>query len=280
MSELKILACQIMVPQTRNAAARDAHLSAVAAQISAHAQPGQFDLIVLPELSSIEYSSDAFARLDELEEPLAGPSYDVFSDLARNLKTTISYGFPHRGHRGRHISQGVMGPDGGLIGRYDKIHIAEFGTSAEAAHFSPGDGLLIVEIAGFQIAPIICYDIRFPMLTERLRAAGCDLVLQSAAYGRDFSFDSWHDFARTRSIETQMAWLGLNRAGPDWGGSIWIPDGLAADRPAPLGTEETFFPITLSRADLDTARARMPISRDRRSDYEALALRKRGVSEA
>ncbi|MEM7178263.1 MAG: carbon-nitrogen hydrolase family protein, partial [Pseudomonadota bacterium] len=219
MTSLRLLACQIEIPETRSAAARDKHLDQLEQKILAHAAPEQYDLIVLPELSSIEYSEAAFKALDQLEEPLAGPSYDMVSDLARRLKSVISFGFPHRGARGRHISQGIMGPDGGLIGRYDKIHIAQFGASAEAPYFSAGESLLTVDVAGFRIAPLICYDIRFPGLTERLRKADVDLVIQSGAYGRDFSYSSWHAFARVRAIENQIAWLGLNRAGAFWGGS-------------------------------------------------------------
>ncbi|MBY8975258.1 carbon-nitrogen hydrolase family protein [Rhodobacteraceae bacterium NNCM2] len=273
MTEIKILACQIDIPRTRSAAERDAHLAALGEKIKAHAERGQFDLIVLPELSSIEYSKEAFKRLKDLEEPLAGPSYDLFSDLARQLETAISFGFPHRAARGRHISQGIMGPDGGLLGRYDKLHIAQFGDSAEAAHFKPGDSLLTVEIAGFRIAPIICYDIRFPGLSERLRAAGVDIVIQSGAYARDFSFHSWHDFVRTRAIETQMAWLGLNRAGPGWGGSIWVPDGTAPDATRVFGDAETFWPLTLTREALDAARERMPLATDRRGDYATMKIK-------
>ncbi|MEM9371153.1 MAG: carbon-nitrogen hydrolase family protein, partial [Pseudomonadota bacterium] len=180
--------------------------------------------------------------------------------------------------RGRHISQGVMGPDGGLIGRYDKLHIAEFGDSAESAHFSPGDRLLTVDIAGFRVAPMICYDIRFPLLAERLRDAEVDVVLHAGAYSRDFSFESWHTFARTRAIETQMAWLGLNRAGDDWGGSIWVPDGTDPDSVETMGNHEVFWEISLTRSTLDATRSRMPIAADRRDDYAKLPLQSRGLS--
>ncbi len=273
MNALRILACQIAVPKIRDASARDAHLENLARLIAANASPCAQDVIVLPELSSIEYSDDAFDRLALLEEPLQGPSFRRFSELAAKLRTTIVYGFPRRGENGRHICQAAVGPDGRLLGWYDKLHIAQFGASAEAAHFQPGDKLFVFEVAGFKLAPMICYDIRFADLAARLAAEGVDVVLQSGAYYRDVSFHSWRPFVVTRAIENSVAWLGLNRAGENWGGSIWCP-GYADDQTPEdvLGREETFWRVELPANFKAAAASRLPFQRDRRNDYSQLSV--------
>ncbi|MEM9097319.1 MAG: carbon-nitrogen hydrolase family protein [Pseudomonadota bacterium] len=278
MVDLRILACQIEVPRTRSAAERDAHLAILSEKIQNVAEPEQYDLIVLPELSSIEYSEDAFRVLDQLEEPLAGPSYDIFSDLARRLKATFVYGFPHRGPRGRHISQGIMGPDGGLIGRYDKLHIAGGPRSGEVPHFIPGERILVFVINGFRIAPIICYDLRFAPLAERLRQAGVDLVLQCAAQSKQFAFQGWHEMILTRAMETEMAWLGLNRAGGDWGQSIWVDRGQSMVDAQVLDTREQAWSLTLSYNALAIARTQSNLAPKRLGDYQSLPIKeyKRG----
>ncbi|MEM9045158.1 MAG: carbon-nitrogen hydrolase family protein [Pseudomonadota bacterium] len=278
MADLRILACQIEVPQTRTTADRDQHLATLSKKIQSVAETDQYDLIVLPELSSIEYSDEAFKVLDDLEEPLAGPSYDMVSDLARKLKSTVVYGFPHRGPKGRHISQGVMGPDGGLIGRYDKMHIAGGIRSGEVPHFIPGDRLLVFEINGFRVAPIICYDLRFAPLAERLRQAGVDLVLQCAAHSTKFAFQAWHETLLTRALETEMAWLGVNRAGEDWGRSIWVAGGQSMADTQVLDTREQAWSVTLSYNALAIAKTKSNLEAKRFADYTSLPVKeyKRG----
>lgn len=280
MAGLRLVACQIAIPPTRDAAARDAHLDRVRRLIAQSAAPGAQDVIVLPELSAIEYSDAAFDCLDRLEEPLDGPSFRCFAELARRLDTAIVYGFPRRGDRGRHICQAAVGPDGALLGWYDKLHIAQFGASTEAAHFQPGDKLFAFDIAGFRLAPLICYDIRFADLATRLAAAGVDVVLQSGAYYRDISFHSWRPFVVTRAMEQGLAWLGLNRAGPDWGGSIWCPGYADAETPEQvLGVEEALWRLELPRDFRARAAERLPFLRDRRDDYPRLPIQTASSSE-
>ncbi|MEM7236443.1 MAG: carbon-nitrogen hydrolase family protein [Pseudomonadota bacterium] len=273
MTELRILAYQISVPAIRSAAERDRHLEEVSRKIRSAAEPGQYDLIVLPELSSIEYSDAGFEALDQLEEPLAGPSYDTFSDLARHLKAAVVYGFPHRGPKGRHISQGVMGPDGGLIGRYDKLHIAGGTRTGETPHFVPGNHILVFEINGIRIAPLICYDLRFAPLADRLREAGVDLVLQCAAQSEEFAFQAWHEMILTRALETEMAWLGLNRAGDGWGRSIWMAGGRSMADAQTLDEGEQSWSLTLSVNALINARTGSNLGPQRRPDYAAIPIK-------
>ena len=70
----RILACQLAIPPIATAAERDRHLDQTAVKIGASLRREPADLVVLPELSSIDYSREAFERLDELAEPLRGSS--------------------------------------------------------------------------------------------------------------------------------------------------------------------------------------------------------------
>lgn len=278
MNALKLLACQAAIPETPDVAARDAHLAALAKRIRAEAAPGQYDLIVLPELSAIDYSRQAFSRLDILAEPLEGPSFEIFAALARALRATIVYGFPRRGEGGRfHIAQAAVGPEGELIGYYDKLHLAQFGASIEAGPFNAGEHLFIFEVKGLRVAPVICYDIRFPGLAARLAELDVDVVLQCSAYASDLSFHSWRPFVVTRAMEHGFAWLGLNRAGEGWGGSIWCPG--FADEAAPelvCGCKEQFLPLQLSVQFRSELVERIPMAQDRRQDYQTLPLKTSG----
>jgi len=270
---MQILAGQITIPATRNRADQLSHLSRLTERMRDACRQGVPDLIVLPELAAQEYGDDAFACLDDLDDDLAGPVVTTFSDLARELGTTIAFGMARRSNGRRHISQVLVGPDGRLAGVYDKLHCAQFGASGEAAHFSPGEGLLVTEIAGWRVGVVICYDLRFPDLARRLADAGAELILHPVAFTRDFSFTSWHAFVTTRAMENQLYWLSLNRAGDDWGQSLFCPPLVDGDHPSlAFGNDEQWQWLTLHKDELTAARTRLPLSRDRRDDLEALPL--------
>ena len=159
---MRLLACQIEVPEVTTKAARTAHVAGLAVRVSRHLVRAPADLVVLPELATISYSRESFGRLDELAEPLNGESFQAFSALAKAHGTTVCFGMP-RVEAGRYfISQVVAGPDGAYAGHYDKLHLAQYGASMEKEYFSRGDRLLVFEVAGLKAAPIICYDHRFP----------------------------------------------------------------------------------------------------------------------
>ncbi len=66
-----LLACQIDVPAMTTAAERDAHTDRVAAANDAELTPGGLvDLVVLPELGTLDYAHSCFDRIDEMAEPL------------------------------------------------------------------------------------------------------------------------------------------------------------------------------------------------------------------
>lgn len=270
---LHLLACQTKVPITADGPARDAHVAALCSRIGQTATTTSHDLIVMPELASIEYSDAAFARIDALTEPLDGPSFQQFAALAMTTKAVVVYGFARQSSAGPTICQAAVGPDGNLIGYYDKLHLAQFGASAETAAFVPGGHVFTFMVKGLKVALLICYDIRFSSIAARLAGESVDVVLQCSAYARDLSFHSWRHFVVTRAMENNIAWLGLNRAGEDWGGSIWCPGYADTDTPEQVfGTVEEFRPIDLPLDFRSQNAARLPFLRDGRTDYATLPV--------
>lgn len=269
---LTLMACQIDIPSTTSAAERDAHLKLTAANVSAQLDnvDKPIDLIVLPELSSIDYSRDAFARLDEIAEPLHGPSFETWRKVARDRGVHVSYGFARAAEGGPFISTGVVNPDGELVGHYDKLHLAQYGASMEKEYFNRGGHLFTFKVNGFRLAPIICYDIRIPELTRALVVDhGVDVVLHCGAYYRDESFHTWHAFAIARALENQVFFLSLNRAGETYGNSLfclpWQDENTPPENFAI--TDEDFRVLTLERATLDRARDEYTFLKDRLEDY-------------
>jgi nitrilase len=261
------------MPEVTRPGERRAHLARVAGRLTAALAEGPADLVVLPELTATGYSKAAFERLGELAEEPQGESAAILGEVAERHGVHLVFGIPRAGAEGVHITQVVLGPGGEVLGHYDKLHLAQYGASREKDHFRPGRHLFVFEAAGIKVAPIICYDIRFPELTRRLcLEQGADLILHSAAFFRDESFASWHSFVTTRAMENQVYVLSLNWAGEDYGASIFCPPWADEKTPpAVLGNEETFARFQVDPARLAEVRRGYGLREDR-LDYAALEV--------
>ncbi|HEX9583058.1 MAG TPA: carbon-nitrogen hydrolase family protein [Gammaproteobacteria bacterium] len=269
---VRVLACQLAIPQVDSAESRDAHLSKTAEKIARALDAQPADLVVLPELSSMSYSRHAFDRLGELAETPDGPSAEVFGALAARYRTHVAFGIARAGKKRVYISHVVMGPDGRRVGFYDKLHMAQFGASMEKDYFSPGEHLLIFKVGSVTVSIVICYDFRFPDLAATLcRDHGVRLVIHPVAFWRDGSFPSWHHLAIARAVENQVYFLSLNRAGETYGESVWCPpwvgDGLEPER---FGTEEAFRHFIVDNGVIERIRNEYPFAKDRLADYRGL----------
>ena len=274
MAGLKILACQIDVSASNTTSERDRHLDRVAADIRTRLQKRRHDLVVLPELSSIDYSRASFDNLDLLAEPLEGPSLERFGPLAREFGVTIVYGIPRRGVDAYYISQVVVDDSGDPIGYFDKLHLAQYGASMEKDYFSRGDHLFVFRHRGITIAPIICYDIRIPELTRTLAIDhGVQLVLHCSAHARDESFYSWHHFSVCRAVENQIYFLSLNRAGENYGNSIFCTPWIDENNPGLRfpQTAEKYETIEVDANVIERVRRKYSLLDDRVDDYSAFA---------
>ncbi|MEM9605365.1 MAG: carbon-nitrogen hydrolase family protein [Pseudomonadota bacterium] len=271
---LRCLAFQLDADGISTAPRRDAHVDRVADAVQAAAErAGGVDLVLLPELSTVDYSAAAFDALADLAEPLDGPSLARFAALARAIDATVVFGMPRVDAHGRYfISQVVVDADGRRVGHYDKVHIAQFGASAEKRWFHRGDQGLAFEVRGWRLGVVICYDMRFPGYVSRLvQRHALDAVLHPVAFTRDGSWPSWHAFVQTRALEHQVYWLSLNRAGADWGHSLLCPPWVdETTQPVTFDTRASSEVIELARAALAEARTRYPFRQDALGDYSSV----------
>ena len=96
-----------------------------------------------------------------------------------------------------------------------------------------------------------------------------DVILHCGAYFRDRSFYSWHHFAISRAIENQVYLLSLNRAGSDYGRSLFCPP-WADERRTPVTFaeyDEEFLRLQVRRDEIEQARRTYSFLADRLQDY-------------
>jgi len=165
----------------------------------------------------------------------------------------------------------LIGPDGGIKARYDKIHmfdvdVSETETYRESDGYRPGGHAVLAETPLGTIGLTVCYDIRFPHLYRRLAAAGAEIMTVPAAFSTITGAAHWEVLLRARAIETGCfilapAQTGTHAAtrGParrTWGHSLAV--GPWGEVLADAGTEPGVICVDLDRKAVEDARRRIP----------------------
>jgi len=168
-----------------------------------------------------------------------------------------------------------MRPDGAYE-TYDKRHL--FRMADEHLPFDYGHERLIVELTGWRICPLICYDLRFPVWS---RNADFSANAKGGEMGNEPVFDcllyvanwpepraeAWKSLLPARAIENQVYVIGLNRIGKDGKEIPYAGDSMAID---PYGRkisnakahEEKVETVTLSKNLLEEFRKKFPVALD------------------
>jgi predicted amidohydrolase len=105
----------------------------------------------------------------------------------------------------------LIGPEGGIVARYDKIHMFDVNVSEteqyrESAGYRPGNRAVLAETPFGRIGMTVCYDLRFPQLYRRLAKAGAQILTVPAAFNDTTGAAHWEVLLRARAIECG-AWV-------------------------------------------------------------------------
>ena len=122
----------------------------------------------------------------------------------------------------RQVSQ-LFAPDGTLVARYDKIHLFtatvadKQGSYNEAATFEPGTQTVVTSLeiddAVYKLGMMVCFDLRFPALAQRLRQAGADLLSAPAAFTYLTGQAHWSLLLQARALDSQCMVIGAAQGG-------------------------------------------------------------------
>ncbi len=101
----------------------------------------------------------------------------------------------------------LIGPDGAIAARYDKIHmfdvtVSETEAYRESAGYRPGGQAVVAETPFGKLGLTVCYDLRFPYLHRALAQAGASILTVPAAFNHLTGAAHWEVLLRARAIET------------------------------------------------------------------------------
>ncbi len=185
---------------TRNAADAEGLIRAAAGQGAV--------FISTPEMTNIIEPDRARLRAmvaDEAEDPIVR----CFRDLARELSVWLHLGsLALKGREGKVANRSLLiGPDGTIAGRYDKIHLFDVDLPAgerirESEAIVAGDQAVVAKTPIAPIGLTICYDVRFPALYRALAKAGAFVLTVPSAFTVPTGEAHWHVLLQARAIET------------------------------------------------------------------------------
>ena len=166
-------------------------------------------LVVLPEMFDTGFSMNT-AYTDPGE---TSTSESFCRGLATEHKVAVLAGIVARTKEGQLANEAVaFSPTGTELARYRKIH--PFTGGGEHKHYRAGNQHLVFEWSGMQIAPFICYDLRFPELFRPAARDEAELFVVVANWPEKRS-EHWVRLLQARAIENQAFVLGVNRTGTD-----------------------------------------------------------------
>ena len=194
-----------------------------AAIIDARAQGAQ--LVVLPEnCCSMGRQFATAERFDALSATIAeyARTYGIYV-LAGSLPCPYRPdGMIVPDGRLRQVSL-LFAPDGTQVARYDKIHLFtatvadKQGSYNEAATFEPGTQTVVAALEVnddvYQLGMMVCFDLRFPALAQRLRQAGAELLSAPSAFTYLTGQAHWSLLLQARALDSQCMVIGAAQGG-------------------------------------------------------------------
>ena len=222
------------------------------------------DLVVLPEAFARDFGEPGSA-LAPYAEPLDGPFVGAVRGLADRTGAAVLAGmFERSADPERPYNTVVLAQDDRLA-TYRKIHLYDSFGQRESDLVAAGEPTpVVVDVAGFRVGLMTCYDLRFPELARALVTAGAEvLVLPAAWVAGPGKVEHWQTLLRARAIENLCWVVAAGQPGPRYCGHSMVvsPTG---DVVAEVADGEHWLTATLDLDAVRDARRRNPSLENRR----------------
>src|ERR1700741_372167 len=232
---------------------------------------GATDLIVLPEMFTTGFAVER----EHVAEEQGGKGLQWMLKKAKEKNCVITGSIAVKDN-GKLYNRLYWVEPNGAYKSYDKRHL--FRLAKEDVFFTAGDKKIICELKGWKIAPLICYDLRFPVwsrnsfkraesgLQDGTGVWEYDILLYVANWPEVRSFP-WKSLLVARAIENQCYTIGVNRIGADGNNIPHSGDSVVLN---PRGeqlsklkaNEEGFETVTLDYSYLENFRKQFPVGMD------------------
>lgn len=182
------------------------------AEAISDAAAGGAELLFTPEMSGL-LDRNRRRAADKIVDEASDPVLGMVREAASKSGITVALGsLAVAREDGRWVNRAfVIGPDGEVAARYDKIHMFDVSLDTgekwnESAAYAAGEKAVTVRAPLGLLGLSICYDIRFPALYEELGRQLCDAIAIPAAFTVPTGKAHWELLLRARAVEAS-AWV-------------------------------------------------------------------------
>lgn len=220
------------------------------------------DLLILPETFSTGFPvGQDKEEARELAERNTGKTIDEIKELAAKYKMAICGSFVADSGGSLYNRAFFIEPSGEETFE-DKHHL--FTMAGEEKVFSRGYQRLKIRYRGWNLAMVVCYDVRFPVWCRNVNNEYDALIV--VANWPDVRVVAWNALLPARAIENEAYVCGVDCKGTDpkdfnYDGSSAVYDFKGKDVSVRFDQNGLLY-ATLSRERLDTFRAKFPAWRD------------------
>ncbi|GAA1158696.1 carbon-nitrogen hydrolase family protein [Nocardioides aquiterrae] len=225
--------------------------------------PDGADLVVFPEAFARDFGEPG-DDVSAYAETLEGPFATEVARVAGERGTTVVAGMFETGDDpARPFNTLVM--RGAAEASYRKIHLYDSFGYRESDRLTAGPvEPVLVDVAGFRLGLMTCYDLRFPELARRLVDEGAEVLVAPAAWvAGPRKADHWRTLVRARAIENTVFVVAAGQPGPRYTGHSLVVDPLG-DVLAEAGDGPEVLSARLDGESLATARSTNPSLANRR----------------
>lgn len=229
--------------------------------------PEGLDIIILPEVFATGFIVDDPTIVDD------GSILRWMTNIANTYNCVIIGSVLTLADGNYYNRLHVVGPNQ-LYYKYDKAHL--FTMAGENQLFSHGRERITFSYNDWQIAPMVCYDLRFPVWARNCLKHN----IANNTNNNSFSYDvliyvanwpqkritHWNTLLRARAIENQAYVIGVNRTGVDGNGLIYNGSTTVVDYLGEVVLNNTdseiCLQITLDKKSLIDYRESFPVWKD------------------
>ena len=179
------------------------------------------DLVVFPETATTGYETGLEpGDLWDLVDVAPGRITRDIQKAAKSIGIHVVWPTYRRGEeRGIVFNSSVLiGPDGEIIGIYDKTHPGPWERLEGGGWAKMGNRADVFETELGSIGMIICYDGDFPELSRLLAVKGAEVIVRASALQR--SYDIWNITNSARAYDNHVYVVASNLVGPDAQGNF------------------------------------------------------------
>lgn len=218
------------------------------------------DLVIIPETFSTGFPMADKEAIRPLAERNTGKTIDWLKVLAKRYNVAIAGSFVADSGGSLYNRAFFIEPSGEETFA-DKRHL--FSMAGEGERFSKGHGRLAVRYRGWNIAMVVCYDIRFPVWC-RNRNSEYDLLIAVANWPK-VRVSAWNQLIPARAIENLSYVCAVNCRGVDPQGFEYDGSSMTIDfkgKDISVKGDDDHLYATLSSEALERFRQRFPAHLD------------------